>query len=60
MSQDDVACSNQSCPTVLSGDFAPEVVFDLLVTLADHHGSVDGIRLNGQAAIDLLHITVNI
>ncbi|XP_019850370.1 PREDICTED: meiosis-specific with OB domain-containing protein-like [Amphimedon queenslandica] len=57
VSQDDVACSNQSCPTIVSGDFAPEVVFDLFVTLADHHGSVDGVRLNGQAAIDLLHIT---
>ena len=60
VSQDDVACCNQSCPTVVSGDFTPQVVFDLFISLADHHGSVDGIRLNGQAAIDLLHITVNI
>ena len=59
VSQDDVACCNQSCTSSVSGDFTAELVFDLFIKLADHTGSVDGVRLNGQAAIDLLHIMVN-
>lgn len=36
-----------------------ELVFDLFIALADHTGTVEGIRLNGPAAIDLLHTTVS-
>lgn len=52
------SCCNQSCSSITSGHFVPELVIDLFVTLADHTGSVDSIRLNGQGANELLHTTV--
>jgi len=47
-------CQNRSCPTATSGGFASEPHYNILISLSDYTGGVDGIRLAGQPASDLL------
>lgn len=41
------------------GGFSCEPHFNLLISLSDHTGGVDGVRLSGQPAIDILACTVS-
>lgn len=36
-----------------------ELVFDLYISLADHTGTVDNVKLTGPVAVDLLCKTVS-
>ena len=59
-------CPNNSCQSHQQGGGAgggrsgliTELHYDLPVSLSDHTGSLDGVRLKGQAASDLLKKTV--
>ena len=51
-------CQNRTCPTVTSGGFASEPHYSILISLSDHTGGIDGVRLSGQPASDLLQQTV--
>ena len=41
-----------------SGGFASEPHYSILISLSDHTGGMDGVRLSGQPASDLLQQTV--
>ena len=41
-----------------SGGFASEPHYSILISLSDHTGGIDGVRLSGQPASDLLQQTV--
>ena len=62
VSQGASLCCNQLCPSLVSGDgFISELAFDLFISLADHTGTVDNVKLNGPvAAVDLLHKSVSV
>ena len=51
-------CQNRSCPTVTLDAFASEPHYSILISLSDHTGGIDGVRLSGQPASDLLQQTV--
>ena len=51
-------CLNTSCPSH-SSSFATEAQFSLPLALADHTGGLEGVRLSGKAASDLLKLTVS-
>lgn len=51
-------CQNRTCPTVTSGSFASEPHYSTLISLSDHTGGIDTVRLSGQPASDLLQQTV--
>ncbi|CAI8049536.1 Meiosis-specific with OB domain-containing protein [Geodia barretti] len=53
-------CTNASCPSLSSSSsslFATEAQFSLPLALADHTGGLEGVRLAGKAASDLLQLT---
>lgn len=50
-------CSNTSCPSY-SSSFATEPHFNMPIALADHTAGLEGVRLTGKAAADLLRLTV--
>lgn len=59
-------CPNRNCPAALGGGgrggkegFSTEPAFDLRVSLSDHSGSVEGVRLSGQPAVELLCVSVS-
>ena len=59
--QEATECSNRSCSTVLEGgaeSFSVEPMYDVRVSLSDYTGSVDGVRLYGQQAVELLGVMV--
>ena len=41
-----------------SGGFASEPHYSILISLSDHTGGIDGVRLSGQPVSDLLQQTV--
>lgn len=48
-------CPNSSCPAPSSGQ---EPSYNILLSLSDHTDSLEGARLTGQPATDLLQHTV--
>ena len=59
--QEATECSNRRCSTVLEGgaeSFSVEPMYDVRVSLSDYTGSVDGVRLYGQQAVELLGVMV--
>lgn len=53
-------CSNNFCPShsSSSSSFATEPHFSLPIALSDHTAGLEGVRLAGKAAEDLLKLTV--
>ena len=56
---DSISCSNQSCSTVHSGGFTSQLSFDVSLSIADHTGSIDYVRITGEPANELLETTVS-
>ena len=51
-----IQCTNKNCTGM---NFSMELHYNLLISLSDHTGGVNGVRLQGQAACDLLKCTVS-
>ena len=47
-----MACSNKNC---ISKEFLCEPHFDLRVSLSDCTGTISGVRITGQVAMELLN-----
>lgn len=51
-------CSNNSCLSSTT-TFVTETMFSMPIALADHTGGIEGVRLAGKAANELLTHTVS-
>ena len=52
-------CQNKACPSITSGNFSCEPHYNLLVSLSDYTDGIDGVRLSGQPALEILQHTVS-
>ena len=60
MDEGSTHCPNKACPSVSSSaPLASEPHYSLLISLSDHTGGLDRVRLSGKPASDLLQRTVS-
>jgi len=58
--EDATSCPNQSCTSHQLGSFSANMEFNVLVSLCDHTGSLDGVVLAGSVAEDILQCSVSV